>query len=150
MRELPIKFPAFGVQGTEWKCAIVDAGHWNYFGIVSRGEYLVRFFEILICERFLDDRYTGTPQQPDDALASDACEESSVRDGREYYAVFRHEYIRGGELGDIAQHIAHNRVVETSSVHFKKRARIGGIKASGLGIHRHGVERGPAKRRQRN
>ena len=64
MREGPIEFSCFGIQGAKWQCTIIDAGHRNDFRIISRREYLICFLEVLIRESFLNHGHAGAAQQP--------------------------------------------------------------------------------------
>src|SRR5271155_6008683 len=102
MRERPIEFSSPGVDRAEGKSAIADASHGNHFGIVPARENLLRFFEILVGESFLDDTHAILLQQPDYSLPGDARPKSSIWNGREHHAIFRHENIRGGKFGNVA------------------------------------------------
>src|ERR1700733_725438 len=150
MRERPIKFSSLGVQRAEGESAVADASRRNHLGIVSTRENLVRLFKILIGESFLHHRYATLAQQPDYPLAGDAGKKCSVGNRREYNAVLRHENIRGGQFGDVAQHIADNRIIEAARLRFKKRAGIVGIEAARFRVYRHRIESWPTIRRQRD
>src|ERR1700733_1700854 len=120
MRECPIKFSRLGVQRADGESAVVDASRRNHLRIVSARENLVRPFKILIGESFLYHRYATLAQQSDYPLAGDARQKCSVGNRREYNSVLGHENIRGGQFGDVAQHIANNRIVEAARLRFKK------------------------------
>src|SRR5208283_2401688 len=150
MCKRPVKFSSFGVNGAERKRTLPDARHWNYLGIVSGRKDLIRLLKVVVSERFLDHAHIALTQQADYSLARDACQKSSIRNGREHHTVFCHEDIRGSEFSDIAQRIADDGIVEAPRVRLKKRTGIVGIKTSRFGIDRHGFESGPAKGRQRD
>src|SRR3984885_5076701 len=137
VRERPIKFSSLGVDRAERKNTVADASHWNHLGIVSSRENLICFFKVLISESFLDHVHAILAQQPNYSLTGNASQEGSVRNRREHDTILRHEDIRGRKFGDVAEHIAHNRIVEATRVRFKKRARIIGVETAGLGIDRH-------------
>src|SRR5580658_1615053 len=102
MRERPIEFTCFGIERSKWKCTIIDAGHWNNFGIVSAREYLIGGLKVLIGQSFFNHGYAATAQQSDHALAGDAGEKSAIRDWRVHHAVLGHENVGRGQLGDIS------------------------------------------------
>src|SRR5580692_5350017 len=150
MRECPIEFSSLGVDGTEGKRAIADASRRNHLGIVSCRENLICLLKILVSESRLDDTQATLTQQPDHSLAGDARQKCSVRNWSENYTFLRHENIRSSEFGDIAQHIAHDGIVEAAGLSFKKRARVVGIETASLGVDRHRLKSRPAIRRQRD
>src|SRR5271163_4133379 len=137
MGECPIELSSLGVDWTERKNAIANPGRWNHLGIVSGRENLICFLEILVGESLFDDIYAILAQQSDDSLTGNASQKGSIGNRREHDPILRHEDIRGGEFGDIAEHIAHNGIVEAARLRFKKRPRIVWVKAAGFGIDRH-------------
>src|SRR5580700_11948658 len=118
MRECPIKFSSFGVDRTEGKRAIADASRRNHLGIVSCRENLICLLKILVSESRLDHTHATLAQQSDHSLAGDACQKCSIRNWSEHHTILRHENIRSSEFGDIAQHIAHDGIVEAASLRF--------------------------------
>src|SRR3984957_15783157 len=62
MGKRPIKLSCFGIQGTKWKCTIIDTRHRYDFGIISSRENLVGFFEVIIAQGFLDHGDAGFAQ----------------------------------------------------------------------------------------
>src|SRR5271156_3475399 len=148
MREFPIESAGPGIYGAELKFAIVDSCHWHHFGIVTGREDLVCCLQLLVRESFLDHFHAASLQEPNYALPCYAREESSVRDRCKNPPLLRHENVRCSEFGNISEHVADDSIVEPAGMSFKKRTRIIGIKASGLRIDRHGVERRPTIRRK--
>src|SRR3984885_3070999 len=127
MGEGPIKLSCFGIQGTKWKCTIIDPRYRDNFGVISSREYLIRFFEIIITQGFLHYGYARGSQQSDHTLPRDACQEGSICSRRENNAVLGHENVGCGQLRDVSQDVADDRIVEASSVYFEKCARVAGI-----------------------
>src|SRR3984957_10096655 len=150
MCKCPIEFPGLSVDGTEGKSAIADASRRNHFRVVPGRENLICFLEVLIGECLLYYGDAAIAQKADHPLSCNASEESAIEKRSKHDSIFRHENIRSSELGDVAQHIAHDSVVEAAGLRFKKRTRIVGIEASRLGINRHRLQSWPAIRRQRD
>ena len=68
--------------------------------------------------------------------------------GRKDRAVLGHEYVGGAGLGDVAERVAHEAIVEAARLRFDHGARVVGIKASGLGVDGHRFQRRTAEGRQ--
>src|SRR5580698_5879423 len=114
MCKCPIEFPGLSVDGTEGKRAITDASRRNHLGIVPCRENLIGLLEILVSQSCLDHTHAILAQQSDHSLTGDACQECSVGNWSEHHSILRHENVRSSELGDVAQHIAHDSVVEAA------------------------------------
>src|SRR5271156_2815012 len=148
MREFPVELAGLGVERAWLQRAIIDPDYRNHFRIVSCREDLIRRLELLIRKSFLHDFHAASLQESDYPLACYPRQESSIRDWCKNHAVLRHENVRCSEFGNISEHVADDGIVESAGMSFKERTRIIGIKASGLRINGHGVERRPAIRRQ--
>src|SRR5580704_9852090 len=150
MCERPIEFSSLGVDWAEGKWVVANTSHRNHLGIVSGRENLICLLKILVSESLLGHTHATLAQQPDDPLAGDAGQKSSVWNRRKHHAVLRHENIRSREFGDIAQHVTDDGIVEASRLSFKKRTRIVGIETSRFGIDWHALKSWPAIGRERD
>src|SRR5712692_1458492 len=133
MRECPVEFSRLRVERTKLQWSVADPSYRDYLRVVSSSKNLVRLFEVRIDEGFLDNGYAGLAQQADDPLACNAGQKGSVRNRCEHHTILCHENVRGGEFGDVAQHVADDRIVEAPSVRLEESPRIIGIKTPGLG-----------------
>ena len=84
------------------------------------GENLVRAQEILVRQRLFDHRDAVVAQQADHPRPGDAGQEGAVGRRREDHAVLHHEDIGIGQLGDIAQHVAEQAIVEAARRRFQQ------------------------------
>src|SRR6266704_5800992 len=116
MGELPIKFASLRIQWTRRNDTTADPADRNHFRIVSAGKDFIRFLKVLIGKGFLDHRHVGITQQPDHPLPGNAREKRPVWYGCKHHAVPSHEDVGGGQLSNIAQHVAHHSIVKTASV----------------------------------
>src|SRR5580698_8109813 len=130
MRKRPVKFSCLRVQRTEGEWAIVDSSHGDNLRVISRREYFIRCLKALVGQSLLNHRHAVIAQQADDSLTSNAGQKSSIRDGCVNHAILGHENVRGSQLGDVAQHVANDRVVETAGLHLEKGEGVGGVKTS--------------------
>src|SRR5580704_8282855 len=150
MRKCPIEFSCFGIQGAERKCAVTDPSDWDDLGIVPGGKDFVGFLEVRVGECLLDDGYTLIAQEADDSLTSNAGQKCPVREWSEHNSIFGHKDVGSGKFGDIAEHVTNDGIIEAARLRLKERPRVVGIKAAGLGIDRHRVQRWSAIGRQSN
>jgi len=121
MCERPIEFSSLGVDRTEGQSAVANASHRDHLGIVSRRKDFICLLEILVRQSLLDYIYSALTQQTDHPLARYPSEKRAIRNGRKHYTIFRHENIRGGEFGDVAEHIADDCIIEAAGVRLKQR-----------------------------
>src|SRR5256885_12356917 len=104
--EVPVELACLAIQWTRLQRALVDADDRHQLRIVAGGEDLIRVLEIRIAKRAFDNWHACIAQQLDGAMTRDTAEERAVRGRSIDHPVLGEEDIRGGKLGDIAEHVA--------------------------------------------
>ena len=124
------------------------AGRLNerHFGGDAGDEHLLEAFQLLRPDRPLDHLDAAAPGQVHHRPAGDAVEEAVGR-RRVELAVADEEGVGAGRLGHLAAPVEHQRVVIAALVGMLLRQRGDHVEAGRLAMHRRGVGRRPAPRR---
>ncbi len=123
--EVPVQFARLQIERARLQIPLIDPRDRRHLGVITGGKNLIRGLKIGIAQHRLDDGGAGRAQQSDDPRPRDAGEKRTVRGRREDNAIFRHEDIGGGELGNVAEHVAQQTIVEAAPARFDKRATSG-------------------------
>jgi len=123
------------------KPALVDAHDRRDLAEVAGREDLVGRQEGFVGQGLLAHLDAVAAQESNDAAPRYPVEEGPVRRWREHNAVLDQEDVGVGELGDGAQHVAHDAVVEAPPLRLDQRAGPVGIEAPGLRIDGRGLDR---------
>src|SRR5580700_5706425 len=113
MRERPVEFACFLVESSWCHTALVDPCDRRYLGEIAGGKNLIGVFKVGVSQCLFDHGDAFASQERNHALPRDAVEKSAVRLGGVDLAIFCHKHVRGPCLGDIAEHVAHQAILET-------------------------------------
>src|SRR3984957_18112664 len=131
--KVPVQIPGPAVERARLQRAVVDPDNRRDLGEIAAGKDLVGAEKINVAQGGFDNGDAIAAQQIDHPLPRDAVEERAVRHRRIDHAILRHEHVCVSELGDIAEQVEQQAIVEARRLRFHQRTPIVWIEAGRLG-----------------
>src|SRR5947208_15455567 len=118
MSKSPVEVACLAVERARLELAAIDPGNRCHLGEIAGREYFIGCLKCGIAHTLLNDDDADIAEQANDALASDPVEEGPIGGRCVDHAVLGHEYVCGPKLCHVAQHVAHQAVVEAPLLPF--------------------------------